>query len=617
MSLDSTRTIAINGAPDVGADMESVLRFLVKDFGSSPLANGRRMRELVGLNPDGFLRAAITLLCTEIDRRGCRYLLTLLGTQDMLLLVLSDERLPLAHAVVAAQIAAEVDPQLHIRITRYLIATTLDQQSIPESQATRLLDILGEINDSTSLQPFVRQMLLHPSARIRSKLSLLIRRSQSGNRSLTTLLSDADARVRANAVEALWHNANPDICAIVRGALDDTNNRVVGNAILGLYFAGHTSSITAAIKLTMHSNILFRATAAWAMGKTGDPRFLPLLGRMLADSGGTLRKTVFGSIASIKQARSARTSTPPLRVALLDVAENANGKTRVSAAILAVAPAQNFDVPATSFAIELGGVLITDYSCSVRASELTFVSLSLPYTADLGNEECVLLEHAVKSCLAAKGISDQWAIAKYANENRSIASDERTVPITLFGQSMNPSASNGERSEKISYTANSTELTRILESESTRFESHSSLQASLGELIASAPSGSGAKHVVAIIPAPKLIGEDVLQQLIHAAKSSRISLHAICLRPAPEYLQLCRATQGFYRETDSFRNLRQELEIIYAGLTKAYLLDFDSVAGASHCEKPLTLHVNLPSLTGKGLWFAPGTQPEIPHAEVA
>lgn len=603
----------LDSGAESATDTDVLLRALVNDFGNSPLTNGRRMRELIQFDSAEFRRSAVTLLRGEADRRGYRYLLTLLWTHDLLLPILSDESIPIDRALFAAQVAADVDPQLHIRITRYLIATTLEQQTIKETEATRLLRILGSINDSVSLQPFVRQMLLHPSARIRSKLSLLIGRSQSGNKSLATLLSDPDARVRANAIEALWHNQNPQICTLVRAALDDANNRVVGNALLGLYFAGDTLAIHTAIKLTAHPEPLFRATAAWAMGETGDPRFLARLGRMLADSVGPLRKAVFRAIGLIKKAAAARAAGPPLRISILDVVTVANGKTRVQAVLTANMSASTIDAPPTAFVIESNGALVTEYSCAARSDERAYIALAVPRGAGLGEEDCLIVEQAIKYCVRAKRVSDQWAIAWYS------AGEPRTAStLTLFGQALDSDPGAAVVSARASYTANPVALNRAAEARSNRFETDPSLLASLRGLIAGTPGGSGAKHLVAVVPDPEFIEDHVLAELIQVARACRLSIHVVSLYPAPQYFRLCCETQGFYRETTSLENLPLELEAICAGVAKLYQLEF-AHAGENHAgdNHELALDVHLPSATGKCYWRRPGFLESAGYPEVA
>lgn len=116
--------------------------------------------------------------------------------------------------------------------------------------------------------------------RLRSRLALswgcLVRLAAGGE----AWLEDGDSRVRANAVESLWGGSDEQAAAIFTRKLDDPHQRVAANAAVGLYLAGRSESVTALWKMSKHDDPAFRTAAAWAMGRTGDARFLPLLAEM-------------------------------------------------------------------------------------------------------------------------------------------------------------------------------------------------------------------------------------------------------------------------------------------------------------------------------------------------
>ena len=82
-------------------------------------------------------------------------------------------------------------------------------------------------------------------------------------------MGDADPRLRANAVEGLWGVETEEARELMLAALHDASNRVVGNALYGLYAMGESVSLAETIKLAAHPLPVFRATAAWVMGETG------------------------------------------------------------------------------------------------------------------------------------------------------------------------------------------------------------------------------------------------------------------------------------------------------------------------------------------------------------
>ena len=51
-------------------------------------------------------------------------------------------------------------------------------------------------------------------------------------------MQSLDPRVRAGAIEALWHHPNDDTRSMLEAALADPHHRVMGNALVGLYGLG-------------------------------------------------------------------------------------------------------------------------------------------------------------------------------------------------------------------------------------------------------------------------------------------------------------------------------------------------------------------------------------------
>ena len=191
---------------DVTGSIEEVLRTLLNNFSLSPLRSGKHIRDLLVADYFGFRTAALVVLREPMDIRGLRYLITLLWTNDMLISILGDVTLSKELSITISKTAIKVDPQLHIRLTRFLVTGMLEGRDVEEKMANRLLEVLGAISEPHAIQGFLRQMLQHPNPKIRSKITLLIGSGGNGSRTLRKLLSDPEdvSRVRANALEALW-----------------------------------------------------------------------------------------------------------------------------------------------------------------------------------------------------------------------------------------------------------------------------------------------------------------------------------------------------------------------------------------------------------------------------
>src|SRR5205085_1468063 len=108
-------------------------------------------------------------------------------------------------------------------------------------QHARLMEILAAISDGARIFPSLVRLLRHPNPHIRSKAVLMIGRGNRSPKWVRQRLADTDSRIRANAAEALWGVNNDEAREILQSLVHDSNNRVAGNAILGLYRLGDCS----------------------------------------------------------------------------------------------------------------------------------------------------------------------------------------------------------------------------------------------------------------------------------------------------------------------------------------------------------------------------------------
>jgi hypothetical protein len=95
--------------------------------------------------------------------------------------------------------------------------------------------------------------------------------------------SSEDPRKRASVVEALWGHRSAWSRQTMWKAVRDENNRVVGNALVGLHFLGDSRVGDLVRCMLQDTRVPFRYTAAWVMGKMGDLEFLEPLRAALAD----------------------------------------------------------------------------------------------------------------------------------------------------------------------------------------------------------------------------------------------------------------------------------------------------------------------------------------------
>jgi HEAT repeat protein len=92
---------------------------------------------------------------------------------------------------------------------------------------------------------------------------------------------------------------------MLRRALRDSDNRVVGNAVYGIYRISPAESIPLVEEMAVDPAAGRRITAAWVMGLTEDWKFHSLLQKMMKDDEARVRSMALKSMFRVKRARDA------------------------------------------------------------------------------------------------------------------------------------------------------------------------------------------------------------------------------------------------------------------------------------------------------------------------
>jgi hypothetical protein len=386
---------------------------MVAGFPESPVAGGKMMRDLQEVDPARFATAALPVLkqLGGQEHPGGDYLVTLLLAAGFLPNALADPQLlgP-GEAVAIARTACRIDPQVTIRLA-HLLGKSGDDDGAGDS---RLLEILEAVASTRSIiLPLVARLIDHPSARVRSKAALLIGKGNRNSHWVESQLGQADARVRANAVESLWGIDTAAVRTVLWEAVKDPHHRVAGNALLGLYRLGDPAVIPRILELLSHDSDAFRATAAWLIGESGDPRFMAsLVGAALAGRG-PARQNAVRALVRIKTKIARTLESARLRVYLSDFRELPDG-TRL--AHLAVVTGEGLPLQfarATHLVVSEDSHIVTEYRLErLPQVRILATALGIPrFTGDNAWREAV--QGAALECLARKRGSDPWVIVKY------------------------------------------------------------------------------------------------------------------------------------------------------------------------------------------------------------
>lgn len=170
------------------------------------------------------------------------------------------------------------------------------------SQLSNALGLVEAVGAHESLFWWLYGLTQHTDQRIRSRAAKMVCELRPNTELIERQLQSHDARVRANAVEALWSVRTPNATRILRQAASDSSHRVVMNALVGLYIQGDNAVIDRIIEFARHTSPLFQSAAAWALGCIGHPSGIPVLRELAADRCAMVRKRAQASLEKLAQA---------------------------------------------------------------------------------------------------------------------------------------------------------------------------------------------------------------------------------------------------------------------------------------------------------------------------
>ena len=198
-----------------------------------------------------------------------------------------------------------IDNFFDVKLAAMLPKPHSDQTHLEPACLLRILDVLDEISPGSRLILSLNHLTHHPDHHVASKAALVVGRRLQNKQWVTRQMASEDPRVRANVLEALWDVRTDAAREAFRGGLKDENNRVVGNALVGLHRMKEPG-ISGQVQLMLQdSRAPFRWTAAWAMGEIGDQELIPFLEAAIQDKEPKVGKAAQRALAAILNASPA------------------------------------------------------------------------------------------------------------------------------------------------------------------------------------------------------------------------------------------------------------------------------------------------------------------------
>jgi hypothetical protein len=316
--------------------------------------------------PGQFAAAAMSLIDTHQVESVVRMLAdVLMDSAHLMNHLCAPERFERGEVLQICRDMMQLAPLFDIKLAKLLPSRRGEEPKMDVPTVLFVLDILNEISDGPRLVLLLNHLGQHSDQRIASKALLLLGSRFRNRHWLKRHIQSADPRARANLVEGLWGDRSPAAIKTFSDCLVDANNRVVGNALVGLMLAGDGDAVQKARRMLSDERPSFRWTAAWVLGRSGDPESLAALRPALEDSEHGVREAAQRAIAALLKrfpAQEIATHAPEplpeslpepeqapnlaaLTAALEDAERNVRDARKAIAALAGKAPAQETTQP--------------------------------------------------------------------------------------------------------------------------------------------------------------------------------------------------------------------------------------------------------------------------------
>jgi HEAT repeat protein len=286
--------------------VETYIQRGIEEFDSSPLA-AQLLRRLANEAPELFFKAATAHLNSPAESNAHRMLAIILLRQDDLFDRLASPSCGSQESAVRLfKRLLAVDPSFDVKLARRLPGRSYwnHAQAFDTLRSTRALEILDETSVGRRLLPILGHLPDCDDAKIAAKATLFVGKRVQNPAWSKRQLDRGDERIRANAIEALWGVNTPPATRLLEECAHDRNNRVVGNALVGLHIAGRADARRDLVNISRTGKAELRSTAAWAMGKIATPEFTPRLTELIRDDHPMVRGTALRALIQLRRLES-------------------------------------------------------------------------------------------------------------------------------------------------------------------------------------------------------------------------------------------------------------------------------------------------------------------------
>jgi HEAT repeat protein len=276
---------------------QPINKSVIREKALGILIQEQRIQAGASLDKDDLARIALQFLKSDPDPEAASSVAAMLTVDRHYYPHLIDAALLTGdECVLVARKLSTVDEFIGAGIAR----AAADE--IKSENLARALHIFDTLHKTNIAIHWVRRMTQHEDPRVRSRAAKMLGALYVNIPVIERQLDAEDARVRANAVEALWGTSTIMAKRLLQRAASDRHHRVAANGLLGLFLANDPDAEGKIIQAAQSVSPEWRAAMAWAMGKACSSVFVPCLEQLCKDEAEGVRDRAAKSLKDVQEA---------------------------------------------------------------------------------------------------------------------------------------------------------------------------------------------------------------------------------------------------------------------------------------------------------------------------
>jgi len=448
----------------------------------------------------------------------------------------------------------------------------LSEELAAGGSSAPLIHLLGIIDALDCGQHILKarsSLLAHPDPRVRSKATLVLGRASRNVDWILRRLLEGDARVQANAVESVWGIDTVEIRKVFETAAKSPHNRVAVNGLVGLYRQGAVTSIARLLAAAEHASEAFRISARWAMGETGDPRFLPYLNSVFRTDPPRCRATVIRALARIRRSLGLYEQAGLLRAEVLSAVIEDAGTRRIELALPPGGQQQCGPLAPTDFVVTEGDRLVTQYSVTARNNPDILVSgFAIPRILSRADPYALAIESGLRACLEWKRKTDLWCIDRYSCDD-SLEPDEGANRAAMLSE--DPLVVGHLRRNR-GFLTEAEIIDKVIPGPGHKDQASRDALAGSGKVIEILSRAAGVRHLFLCFHPDALPADEAAEEIERRAAEEKIVLHGM-LPEGPEddtaLARICRQHGGTFCRRP-VEQIADVMATVFAGFLNRY-----------------------------------------------